>query len=519
VTFHGVTATFKIVSDTKITATAPKTVSTGTLSVTTPGGTGTSATSFTVTPGMSLSRASGPPLAAVEGDGAGFHKNTAVDVYFDTVDLALTVSTNDGVVAAQVQIPDSAQPGTHWVTLVERGSNFAAQSAFLVSTDWPMMGFGFRHAGFNPRENTIDVSNVSMLNQTWTAPAGGFANPSPFVEYGGSLFVGDVKGEIHAYSNTGSLLWTASPGSSLQYVNPVAVNGKVFFGADNGNVYAYNATCHSDGSVCSPTWTKSVGTAVTGSLSLFNGLVYAPSSDGTIHPLNPSTGAAGTPIYGFDTVHGAVTTPITFGPNGNFYYGNGSVFQYRFANGTYGYTTYGGTVSSIVFHNGAAYFTTSDGLVHNFLGTGWSANTSTGGCAPPPVAVGDTVYAGGCTTISAFEAGRGTLLWTLTTPGQVFGLSFANNVLYACVGGGGGFGGYLTAYTYYGSQLWIGGLCDLPPVIANGTLYGTYADISAYNTPDFAPSAMMARPAPAELAPDYRLLPQPQLGFSAGPVR
>src|SRR5256885_1575301 len=82
VTFHGVTATFKIVSDTKITATAPKTVSTGTISVTTPGGTGTSAASFTVTPGMTLSRTSGPPLAAVEGDGAGFHKNTAVDVYF-----------------------------------------------------------------------------------------------------------------------------------------------------------------------------------------------------------------------------------------------------------------------------------------------------------------------------------------------------------------------------------------------------------------------------------------------------
>ena len=56
VTFHGASAVFSVNSATKITATVPSGATTGTIAVTTPGGSGTSATSFTVvvTPKVTL---------------------------------------------------------------------------------------------------------------------------------------------------------------------------------------------------------------------------------------------------------------------------------------------------------------------------------------------------------------------------------------------------------------------------------------------------------------------------------
>jgi hypothetical protein len=248
-----------------------------------------------------------------------------------------------------------------------------------------------------------------------------------------------------------------------------------------------------------------------------NGQVYAPANDGTIHPLDANTGAPGTPISSFDTTRGAVTTPVAFRDANTFFYGVGNFLEYGVPNGS-GSSGQGGTVSPVVFHNGSAYFTTSDGLVHQFFGANWSAATSGSGCAPAPVAAGGTIYAGGCNSISAFEAGLGALQWSVTTPGPVYGLAFANNVLYACVHISSGFGGNLVAYTYYLAQLWIGGSCNGTPVVANGTLYANFSDIFAYNTPDFGPSARVVRPQPAELAPDYRLQPQPYRKSQTAPL-
>jgi hypothetical protein len=56
VTFHGRPASFDVNSDTEIVATVPKGATTGPVSVTTPGGSGTSLTDFTVTPPASHAR-------------------------------------------------------------------------------------------------------------------------------------------------------------------------------------------------------------------------------------------------------------------------------------------------------------------------------------------------------------------------------------------------------------------------------------------------------------------------------
>ncbi len=409
----------------------------------------------------------------------------------------------------RIQVPATAQPGTHWLSVVARGSNVATQQPFVVNTNWPMAGLAAQARSDNEFENTLDTSNVSDLRDMWTKPSGGFANPSPFVVMDGTAYVGDVNGAIYAYSSTGALLWQASPGVSLQSVNPVAVGGRVFFGASNGNVYAYGATCRKDGGICTPLWTKNVGTSVPSSLKFYQGRIYAPSSDGSIHVLNPANGAASTPIFGFDTTHGPVTTPVAFSGDGTFFYGAGSSFEYRTANGSSGVSTKGGTVSPVAVNNGAAYFTSGDGKINEFGGAGWSAATSGTNCAPAPAIANNLVYAGGCTSLAAFEAGRGTLRWSLTTAGPVFGLSVANGVLYACVGTGSGFGGIVIAYdASFGSVLWSGGQCiGGGPEIVNGTVYAAFASITAYRLPGFQPNTAMAMPAARKLRPDYRLTP------------
>jgi len=509
VTFDGAASVFKVTGSTKIVTTAPANLATGKISVKTASGTASSKTNFVVTPGVQLSASTGTPLKVLQISAAGFHASTAMDIYFDTTDQALAITTAKGLISMKIQVPASAQPGVHWVSLVARGTNIAAQAAFTVNTNWPMAGFSSPGRNSNAYENTIDTTNVSHLTDDWTKPSGGFANPSPFVESNGDVFVGDVTGMIHAYSSKGALLWTGMPGSSLQSVTPVVYSGHVYFGGANGNVYNYAVGCRTDGGICTPVWTKSVGTAVTGSLRVYGGKLYAPSSDGSIHVLNPSTGAAGTPVFGIDTNHGAVTTPLSFASDGTFYYGAGTAIEYRTSNGSSGVSARGGTVSPITVANGSAYFTSGDGKITEFGGAGWSAATSGTNCAPAPAIANDLVYAGGCTSLAAFEAGRGTLRWSVTTAGPVFGVSVANGVLYGCVGTGAGFGGTVFAYdASYGGLLWSGGQCvGGAPIIANGTVFTAFASITAYRLPGFNADAVPARPALRVLRPDYHLLP------------
>jgi len=508
VTFNGAASVFKVMGDKKIVATAPVNLVTGKIAVRTAQGIGSSKTNFVVTPGVQASPSFGQPLTVLQISGAGFRPSTAVDIYFDTADQALAITTAQGLISMQVQVPATAQPGTHWISLVARGTNIAAQASFKVNTNWPMIGLSPQGRGTNAFENTISTANVARLEDVWTQPSGGFANPSPFVEINGNVFVGDVNGVIHAYSSTGRLLWTASPGSSLQNVTPVAYLGHVYFGAANGNVYNYAFGCRADGGICTPVWTKSVGTSVTGSLRIFAGKLYAPSDDGSIHVLNPANGAAGTPVFGIDTTHGAVTTPLSFASDGTFYYGAGTAFEYRTANGSSGVSVKGGTVSPITVANGAAYFTTGDGKINEFGGAGWSAATSGTNCAPAPAIANNLVYAGGCTTLAAFEAGRGTPRWSVTTAGPVFGVSVANGVLYGCVGTGAGFGGTVFAYdASFGGLLWSGGRCiGGAPIIANGMVFAAFASITAYSLPGFQADRVAARPVARALRPDYHLL-------------
>jgi hypothetical protein len=94
------------------------------------------ASAVTVT--VTLSPNSGPPATNLQVAGGGFPASIAVDIYFDTTDVALAVTGATGAFSGiAIKVPASAVPGTHWVTAVARGtSGKAAQAAFTVQTNW-----------------------------------------------------------------------------------------------------------------------------------------------------------------------------------------------------------------------------------------------------------------------------------------------------------------------------------------------------------------------------------------------
>jgi len=102
--------------------------------------------------------------------------------------------------------------------------------------------------------------------------------------------------DLRAYSKTGALLWTGAPGSDLPRRAIVAALGRVFLGDNTGTVFSYSQTCRSDGGACSPQWTTNVTSLVTAGLTFWKGTLYVPAADGMIHPVDPTTGALGTPF-------------------------------------------------------------------------------------------------------------------------------------------------------------------------------------------------------------------------------
>jgi hypothetical protein len=70
-----------------------------------------------------------PALAA--GLIGGFRASTAVDIYFDTTDMALAITSGTGAFSGiGIQVPASAVPGTHWVTGVAPGTRGKAHRSW-----------------------------------------------------------------------------------------------------------------------------------------------------------------------------------------------------------------------------------------------------------------------------------------------------------------------------------------------------------------------------------------------------
>jgi hypothetical protein len=452
---------------------------------------------------VSLAPSSGPPGAAVTVSGTGFDQNAAVDIFFGTADVGLATSNGSGTVSFKMAIPTTAQPGSNWITLDERRNHAAAQASYFVYTDWAQGGFGPSWRGYNPFENTINTGNVDELSEIWGQRLDGLGNSKSVVVYHNDVYVEDSNRVLRSFTLDGKLLWTAkAPGTGLLVpANPPAAGAsKVFIGDPQGNVTAYSSACRSDGGRCTAAWTRNIGTPVTAALSLTPGLLLdVPAADGTVHVLNPGTGAPGTSVSGGSS--GVVTAPVSFSPNGNLWIVQG---DYAF-NGQFGFFPNSPISGIAVDTDNLGFVTESNGHLDSFGGNGWSTTLGGTGCTPPmPVYANNVVYAAGCTSLGAYSAGTGAALWTITTSGPAAGLTVANGVLYACVGQ------TLSAYAAsYGGRLWSGDYCAARPVIANGMLFTTGASLEAYSLTGALSTAAghrsARRPNPRQLRPTIRV--------------
>lgn len=178
------------------------------------------ASAVTVT--LTLSPNSGPPASTFQVSAGGFPDDTAVDIYFDTTDMALAVTGGTGGFSGiAIKVPASAVPGTHWVTAVARGTTGkAAQAAFNVQTNWPEFPYSVLRKGFNPYENVLSPTTVGSIDVDWFYTTGGPVASSPAV-VNGIVYFGSGDDNVYAVNaSTGALVWKYTTANIITLSSP-----------------------------------------------------------------------------------------------------------------------------------------------------------------------------------------------------------------------------------------------------------------------------------------------------------
>jgi outer membrane protein assembly factor BamB len=230
--------------------------------------------------------ANGHPTASISISGKSFANLEAIDVYVDTTDTILLVSSATGTFTGSVTIPATASPGTHYITAIGRRSGDAAQVTLSVTTPWTEFGFGGAHLNWNPYENTLNSDNVPFLGPIWQVPTNTGIGSSPAV-VGGHVIVATAGGQgVEALkASTGAVVWSVLP-SVVFKSSPAVVNGVVYIGAANANVmYALKAATGAT------IWsTPTTGTFSGNGAIVAGGVVYAGGGDNNIYAFQASTG-------------------------------------------------------------------------------------------------------------------------------------------------------------------------------------------------------------------------------------
>ncbi|MFM8443913.1 MAG: PQQ-binding-like beta-propeller repeat protein [Methylococcus sp.] len=378
VKFNGESAGYTRQSANYLTAKVPYGASSGPITVTTAEGTAASADNFTFTIGVAPLTDAGPPTTSVHLWGVGFQPHAAVDVYFDTTHWGLVLARYDGRFSIGFKVPAKAQPGTHWISAVQRNSGLGGQADFTVRTDWPQFHLDGANR-YNRYENVLNPANVGDLSLAAIGNVGGIYDivTSPAVE-GSNLWVGTNNGEIYGfyrhipgetnlYSGCsayigGAILGSPAIGNGEVYVvsgnklhafdtkctglkrikwygaipgamhSPVTGNSRVFVGSSTeSKLYAFKSDCAAGGRECTPVWTGATGASITRSPAVANGVVYAVSEDGKLYAFKVdcgSGGAACTPLWTGDINSYLSSSPTVAG--GVVYVGSGDGKLYAF---------------------------------------------------------------------------------------------------------------------------------------------------------------------------------------------
>lgn len=549
--FNAVNAKCTYVSNTSIKTAVPAGATSGPLTVN--GVSASSNPNFTVTLGISMTPAVGPPTSSVTITGSGYDPYSAIDVYFDTSDqLLLVADANGNFGPATLTIPASATPGTHWISAIERGSNpKGAQQSFRVAASWNQGGVNAAHTGVNRYENQLTPQTVSGLDEAWTAPGGSTYAGAPAIDGAagphGLVYVpSSAAGPIMAVdAQTGAPVWSGTGIGGVGYAS-AAVSGTRVFVTAGGAVLSFATTCKS--SACSPVAQTAAGYLVSSAPTVSAGAVYVGDNQFGLDAF-PTT-CSGTCSA---TWTGDANGAISGGDGAPAVSGSGLVFEQ--VGGTSPYparmlaaysprscssgscapvwyaTTTAANLSTPAVANGIVYVNPGDGHLYAYRAGGCAASP----CAPlwsfglgvyyngSPAIYDGVVYIPGEISGSpntywlfALDASTGALIWK----GQLS--SFTGESVPAVAGGvvyvnandsstSGELFAFPTACSAVCSPIWHAidsatGYAS-PPVVVNGTVYDASGDGSLYAY-DLNPPDVQVRPRLATLRPNLRLRAQ-----------
>ena len=371
--------------------------------------------------------AKGHPTQTVAISGSGFAASEAVDVYFDTTDTLLLVSSGSGTVAGSITIPASATPGVHSITAIGRQSNDAAQHALTVSTPWTQFGFGAAHANVNPYENTLSTSTAPLLGTLWSHSVG-TTGGTPVVA-GKHVFVGTSSGVAAFNVATGAALWNMNLSANFT-ASPTVVGNTLYIGDLSGNYYALDA------STGATIWKVTLTGAFYSSAEVANGVIYVGSYAGSFYALQATTG---TVLWTYSLTTGTDSTAALV--NGNVYFGgyDNNIYCLNAATGAevWSYTTGGHVESTPAIVNGTLYVGSDDNNVYAIGTSGanagyllWSYRTGSAVYATPTV-YNNRVYIGSADdSLYALNSQNGSLYFSFPTNGLVRSAVAANGVVY-----------------------------------------------------------------------------------------
>ncbi len=442
------------------------------------------------------------PAQTVSVTGNGFAASEAVDVYLDTTDTLLLVSSATGTLTGSVTIPASAAPGLHSITAIGRRSGDAAQYALTVSTPWTQLGFGAAHANVNPYENTLSTSTAPTLGTLWNryaATTGG----TPIV-FSNHVYVGTSSGVASFNTATGAPIWNKTLNTTIT-ASPTAAGNALYVGDLSGNFYALNA---STGAII---WKVTLAGAFYGSAEVSNGVIYVGSYAGNFYALKASTGAV---LWTYALTSGTDTSAALV--NGNVYFGgyDNNLYCLNAATGAkvWSYTTGGHIESTPAVVSGTLYVGSDDGKVYA-LGTAsanagylvWSYTTGGSVYANPTVFEGHVYIGSSDANLYALNARDGSVYFSLPTNGLVRSGVAANGVVYFTSQDNN-----VYAVTSYGAVLATGSVGANyfgSPAVSDGRLFVATAsgDLYALTSNAGNSAARPAFPNPSSLRPDVNL--------------
>jgi outer membrane protein assembly factor BamB len=446
--------------------------------------------------------ATGHPGQTIAITGSGFADSEAVDVYLDTTDTLLLVTSATGTLSGSIALPASATPGAHSITAIGRRSTDAAQHALTVSTPWTQFGYGAAHVGVNPYENTLSTITAPTLGTMWShyaAATGG----TPIIS-GGRVYVGTTSGVAAFDAATGATIWNKNLGANFT-ASPTLVGNTLYVGDLSGNYYALNAN---NGATF---WKVQFAGAFYGSAVVANGTIYVGSYQGSFYALKANSGAV---VWSYALSSGTDTSAALV--NGNVYFGgyDNKIYCLNATTGAmnWSYATGGHVESTPAIANGTLYAGSDDDKIYAIGTSGanagyliWSYTTGAAVYASPTISNNHVYIGSSDDNLYALNARDGSLYFSFPTNGLVRSAIAANGVIYFTSQDN-----IAYAITTYDSVLATGAIGASyfgSPAVSDGRLFIATAAGDLYA---FAPNAgndavPRHAPEPSSLRPDFTL--------------